>query len=85
MRVRPPNYLYCVPLRASRSLNEDGPSKSHEQALASVWCDHASARIQQNLKALTSSKELQLDSSMANIADQVMENGGTVPEHPLKV
>lgn len=71
--------------RASKSLSEDAPSKSHERTLATVWCEQASARVQLNLRSLSSAKDLQLDGSMGTIAEQVMENGGTVPQHPLKV
>ena len=71
--------------RASKSLNEDVPSKAHELILATAWCDQASVRIQKNLKSLLDRKDLQLDNSMDSIAKDVLEHGSTVPDHPLKV
>ena len=71
--------------RASKSLSEDAPTKAHERMLATVWCDQTFERIQQNLKSLTSSRDVQLDINMAKIANEVIEQGGTVPEHPLHV
>ena len=78
-------YHFLFFFRASKALNEGAPSKDHERTLATVWCDQASVRVQRNLKAISSSRDLKLDSSTREIADQVMENGGTVPQHPLRV
>ncbi len=53
--------------------------------MTEVWCDQASERVERTLKSITSSNSLKIDESMSAIAKEVMNNGATVPVHPLRV
>ncbi len=71
--------------RASKSLTDGVSSSSHEKQLTEVWCDQASERVERTLKSITSSNSLKTDKSMSAIAKEVINNGSTVPVHPLRV
>ncbi|XP_064615219.1 very long-chain specific acyl-CoA dehydrogenase, mitochondrial-like [Liolophura sinensis] len=69
--------------RASRSLSQGQSSASHEANICKVYCDEASDRIRDNLKATYSSSSITNFNRLAEISDDVIQNGGTVQSHPL--
>jgi len=71
--------------RASKALKEGAASSSHERLLTTVWCQQAFERVEHNLNSLTNTKDLKLDSSISDLAKEIIGHGGTVPVHPLGV
>ena len=51
--------------------------------MAATFCQQAFDRTSHTLQSITSSKDIKLDGAMSNIAKEVVENGETVPVHPL--
>ncbi|XP_062904768.1 very long-chain specific acyl-CoA dehydrogenase, mitochondrial isoform X3 [Mobula hypostoma] len=75
--------MIVVLSRASRSLSQAHGAAQHEKLLCDTWCIEASARISENLTALSSSSAKQVFRNMKAISASVMGNGGTVTPHPL--
>ncbi|XP_026274672.1 very long-chain specific acyl-CoA dehydrogenase, mitochondrial [Frankliniella occidentalis] len=75
--------MVVVLSRCTQSLNNKSPSAQHEKLMTELWCNEASARIEKNLKALSSSTELGNFSKMANISKNVCQNSGLVQSNPL--
>ena len=71
--------------RTSKSLSEGCPSADHEHLLATTFCQQASNRIKTNLSSLSARYDIDLDSSMADIAKATTGNGGVVSIHPLRI
>lgn len=71
--------------RASRALNLNFPSASHEEKLARVWCNEALDRIQLNLTAVKSQSQLNNFATMSEIAKEMCENGGLIQQNPLGI
>ncbi|XP_017776154.1 PREDICTED: very long-chain specific acyl-CoA dehydrogenase, mitochondrial [Nicrophorus vespilloides] len=69
--------------RASKSLNENISTAQHEKLMAEAWCLEASERVTQNLKTISSGKNLDNFTKLSTIAKTVCENGGTVQLNPL--
>ncbi|XP_026681245.1 very long-chain specific acyl-CoA dehydrogenase, mitochondrial [Diaphorina citri] len=79
-------YTMAVVLsRATRSLNKNLPSASHEQLLAELWCYEAAERVSQNLGALNSGKKLDSYTKLGDIAKNVCTSGGFVQTNPLNL
>nr|XP_054771211.1 very long-chain specific acyl-CoA dehydrogenase, mitochondrial-like [Lytechinus pictus] len=70
--------------RVSRSLSENAASAEHEKQICQLWCSEASERVTRNLKTLRSSESAANFGRLASISQQLVQNGATVPEHPLK-
>lgn len=75
--------MIVVLSRASRSLSQAHGTAQHEKLLCDTWCIEASARIADNLTALSSSSARQVFRNMRAISAAVVGNGGTVTPHPL--
>ncbi|XP_078284309.1 very long-chain specific acyl-CoA dehydrogenase, mitochondrial isoform X2 [Rhinoraja longicauda] len=75
--------MIVVLSRASRSLSQAQGTAQHEKLLCDTWCIEASARIANNLTALSSSSAEQVFRNMRAISAAVVGNGGTVTPHPL--
>jgi len=75
--------MVVVLSRCTRSLNNKVSTAQHEKLMTELWCNEASARIEKNLKALSSSVELGNFSKMATISKTVCQNGSLVQENPL--
>ena len=75
--------MVVVLSRASHSYNKGHSTAEHESMMCNVFCDEASMRVQNNLKALTSSRHLNNYKQLANISKDVVENGAVVQTHPL--
>ncbi|XP_051900679.1 very long-chain specific acyl-CoA dehydrogenase, mitochondrial [Pristis pectinata] len=75
--------MIVVLSRASRSLSQAHRTAQHEKLLCETWCIEASARITDNLTALSSSSAKLLFRNMRAISAAVVGNGGTVTPHPL--
>lgn len=77
-------YAMVVALsRCTESLNNKLPSAQHEKLITEFWCSEASARIEKNLKALSSPVALGNFKKMATISKDVCENGHLVHKNPL--
>lgn len=75
--------MVCVLSRASRSLSNGLESAKHESTICQVFCDEASQKIEKNLKLTHSAGSLKNYKQLAQISSDVMENNGTIQEHPL--
>ncbi|XP_052104746.1 very long-chain specific acyl-CoA dehydrogenase, mitochondrial-like [Mytilus californianus] len=75
--------MVCVLSRASRSLSNGLESAKHESTICHVFCDEASQKIEKNLKLTHSAGSLKNYKQLAQISTDVMENNGTIQEHPL--
>ncbi|XP_063429781.1 very long-chain specific acyl-CoA dehydrogenase, mitochondrial-like [Mytilus trossulus] len=75
--------MVCVLSRASRSLSNGLESAKHESTICQVFCDEASQKIEKNLKLTHSAGSLKNYKQLAQISTDVMENNGTIQEHPL--
>jgi len=71
--------MAAVTSRATRALNTGASSASHEVLLANTYCQEASQKISQNLKAL----KVNTDKKVQEIADQVFKEENYIPVHPL--
>ncbi|MCL4123337.1 UNVERIFIED_CONTAM: hypothetical protein GTU68_016457, partial [Idotea baltica] len=71
--------------RATKSLNEGGPTASHEQKLARVWINEASDRVHGYLTATSSSGAIKNYSDMESISKDVCDNGGVFVSRPLGI
>lgn len=71
--------------RASRSLNLNLPSASHEEKIARVWVNEASDRVQLNLTAVKSSVSHKNFSDLEAIAKELCAVGNIVAERPLGI
>ncbi|XP_003383685.1 PREDICTED: very long-chain specific acyl-CoA dehydrogenase, mitochondrial-like [Amphimedon queenslandica] len=77
--------MAAVLSRTSKSLSDGSPSANHELLLATTFCQQANSRIKTNLASLSARFDIELDSSMADIAKATTENGGVVSVHPLRI
>ncbi|XP_069776199.1 very long-chain specific acyl-CoA dehydrogenase, mitochondrial isoform X2 [Narcine bancroftii] len=75
--------MIVVLSRASRSLSQGHGAAQHEKLLCETWCIEASARITDNLTALSSSSAKQVFRNMRAISTSVVGNRGILAPHPL--
>ncbi|CAG2114175.1 unnamed protein product [Medioppia subpectinata] len=69
--------------RASRALEKNLSSAGLERRFAALQCNEASVRIATNLSQLRGTQDLKNYSTMKEIAEEVLNNGGVVQNHPL--
>lgn len=75
--------MFVVLSRASRSINENVPSKEHETNLTTLFCNEASARVTENLRLALDEKYVENTKIMTKLANDMAHAGHTVPQHPL--
>lgn len=68
--------------RATRALEQDRRSAAHEATLATVFCDQANRRIRRRLRAIEQGRK-NGDVELRKIADELLDNGGYLPGHPV--
>ncbi|XP_022093866.1 very long-chain specific acyl-CoA dehydrogenase, mitochondrial-like [Acanthaster planci] len=69
--------------RASRSLSNKVPSAEHEQTMCKFFCNEASVRVEDNLKALKSKQTKENFDAIPKISKAMVQTGGLLAEHPL--
>jgi len=69
--------------RCSRSLNQGTPTAQHEVSIVNTWCDEATTRVEQNLRALSSSQQRKNFDTLTRISEDVVKQGGIVHVNPL--
>jgi very long chain acyl-CoA dehydrogenase len=69
--------------RASRSLSNKVPSAEHEQTMCQFFCNEASARVEDNLKALKNKQTKENFDAIPKISKAMVKTGGLLAEHPL--
>lgn len=77
--------VFSLSLRASKSLSEGYPNSSHDLRLTSIFCRQAHQRVKFNLASLSNSADLEIDSSIVDIAKEVTANRGVVSTRPLRI
>ena len=75
--------MAAVLSRASRAANKNIPSAEHELLMAKTWCAEAASRIDQNLKSVSSGKQLEIFSNLSKISRNMCDAGGYVQLNPL--
>ncbi|XP_037957861.1 very long-chain specific acyl-CoA dehydrogenase, mitochondrial [Teleopsis dalmanni] len=77
-------YAMVVTLsRSSRAVLLGYDSAQHEVMLTKAWCMQASERCENNLKKTSSSTQMELNSKMTIIANEIFENNGVKATHVL--
>ncbi|KAI0224085.1 Very long-chain specific acyl-CoA dehydrogenase, mitochondrial [Lamellibrachia satsuma] len=75
--------MVAVLSRTTRSLNNGVATSEHEVMLCDTFCSEASERIKLDVKALSSSHSGKCFNNLADISNEIIENGGILPGHPL--
>jgi len=75
--------MICVTSRASRSLERNIESAEHESKLCTVFCSEAAERVNANLRSLSDQVRIKNDKKKKEIADDVIKNFRTIPQHPI--
>jgi len=75
--------MICTLSRASRSLTNNTENCEHEKMLTQLYCSEASQRVSKTAKALTDNKNIQNNQLKAQIAEDIVNQMGPVPSHPL--
>jgi acyl-CoA dehydrogenase family protein 9 len=74
--------MIAVVARATTALERSRPNAEHEALLASSFCDEADRRIRRRLRALEMGRK-NGDVQLVEIADQLLDAGAYLPEHPV--
>ncbi|XP_011505547.1 PREDICTED: very long-chain specific acyl-CoA dehydrogenase, mitochondrial [Ceratosolen solmsi marchali] len=75
--------MAAVLSRASASLTNNVSSAEHELLMAQVWCTEASSRVAENLKAVGTTKNLDVYTKLSKISRNICDVGGVVQKNPL--
>ncbi|XP_076621534.1 acyl-CoA dehydrogenase very long chain isoform X2 [Colletes latitarsis] len=77
-------YTMAVVLsRATVSANKNLPTAEHEILMAQAWCTEAFDRVNLNLSAVSSSKQLNVFNKLSKISRNMCDVGGCVQKNPL--
>ncbi|KZC13622.1 Very long-chain specific acyl-CoA dehydrogenase, mitochondrial [Dufourea novaeangliae] len=77
-------YTMAVVLsRATMAAKKNLPTAEHELLMAQTWCAEASNRVNQNLSAISSSKQLDVFNKLSKISKNMCDHGGCVQLNPL--
>jgi len=75
--------MLCTLSRTTKSLNNNSPTAQHDLVITQIYCQEASRKIESSLRSCTTGANLKTDKLKMTLADQIVDNGGLLAQHPI--